>query len=103
MTERNRGAGAARNRGLHTVTTQAVLFLDSDDTLHPHAIGNLISFLDETGADAVYGCIRNHAILINTEMNTEDSLDQFIGDSQMAPLPPSTLIPPLDVHEIWNF
>ena len=92
VTESIQGAGAARNRGLHEVNTETVLFLDSDDTLQPLAIENLVSLLNETGADAVYGRIRNHEISSNTGISTERSSDLFLDASQMAPLASSTLI-----------
>lgn len=92
VTEKVQGAGAARNRGLRQVNAKAVLFLDSDDTLRPLAIENLVSLLDETNADAVYGRIRNHVIQSNTEANTKKSIDHYSDTSQMAPLSSSTLI-----------
>jgi len=92
VTESIQGAGAARNRGLREVHTDAILFLDSDDSLQPFAIANLVSLLDETFADAVYGHIRNQAFLSDTEMNTEESNAKFFESSQKAPLASSTLI-----------
>jgi len=92
VTESIQGAGAARNRGLREVHTDAILFLDSDDSLQSFAITNLVSLLDETGADAVYGRIRNHEISSNSGIDTKRSSNHFVDASQMSPLSSSTLI-----------
>jgi glycosyltransferase involved in cell wall biosynthesis len=92
VTESTQGGGAARNRGLLEVTTDAVLFLDNDDLLQPNALAQLVSLLEESGADAVYGRIRNHAIVGHAYESNMKSTSRIVAESQMAPLASSTLI-----------
>ena len=49
------GCGAPRNDGLAAVTTPYVMFLDSDDTLPPHACKSLLMEIERTGSDFVTG------------------------------------------------
>lgn len=52
MHESRRGAAIARNRGLSAVTTEWVLFFDSDDEMHPDLVGAALSKSED--ADVVY-------------------------------------------------
>src|SRR5690606_19820956 len=49
------GCGAPRNDGLAAVTTPYVMFLDSDDTLPPHACKSLLMEIERTRSDCVTG------------------------------------------------
>lgn len=49
------GCGAPRNDGLAAVTTPYVMFLDSDDTLPPHACKSLLMEIERTRSDFVTG------------------------------------------------
>ncbi|MFJ6770910.1 glycosyltransferase family 2 protein [Kitasatospora sp. NPDC091257] len=55
--QRNQGLGAARNTGWRHLTpgTEYLAFVDSDDTLPPHAYQLMIGTLDETGSDFAAG------------------------------------------------
>ncbi|MFJ8623552.1 glycosyltransferase family 2 protein [Kitasatospora sp. NPDC093550] len=55
--QENKGLGAARNTGWRHLTpgTEYLTFVDSDDTLPPHAYQLMISTLEETGSDFVTG------------------------------------------------
>lgn len=51
----NRGGNHARNRGFELSQGEYIQFLDADDYLLPGKIARQVRFLEETGADAVYG------------------------------------------------
>jgi glycosyltransferase involved in cell wall biosynthesis len=51
----NRGGNAARNRGFALSKGEYIQFLDADDYLLPEKIERQVRFLEETGADVVYG------------------------------------------------
>ncbi|MBV2155177.1 glycosyltransferase family 2 protein [Kitasatospora sp. SUK 42] len=55
--QENKGLGAARNTGWRHLTpgTEYLAFVDSDDTLPPHAYELMIGTLDETGSDFAAG------------------------------------------------
>ncbi|MFD7455320.1 glycosyltransferase family 2 protein [Kitasatospora sp. NPDC059827] len=55
--QENKGLGAARNTGWRHLApgTQYLTFVDSDDTLPPHAYQLMISTLDQTGSDFATG------------------------------------------------
>jgi glycosyltransferase involved in cell wall biosynthesis len=52
------GAAATRQRGLDQVTTPWTAFLDSDDTMDPTHLQQLLACAHETGADYVYPWFR---------------------------------------------
>ncbi len=51
----NKGGSYARNRGFALSRGEYIQFLDADDFILPKKIERQINFLEETGADAVYG------------------------------------------------
>ena len=53
--QQNRGASAARNKGLELALGDYVFFLDADDSLPERAIENLVSAAAQTGSDLVLG------------------------------------------------
>lgn len=52
------GAAVTRQHGLDLVDTEWTAFLDSDDTMDPDHIENLVRWADDTGADYVYPWFR---------------------------------------------
>ncbi|MBE6901522.1 MAG: glycosyltransferase family 2 protein, partial [Ruminococcaceae bacterium] len=52
ITQRNSGAGAARNAGFEAATGKYVIFLDSDDIFEPDMLYSMAERLETTGADA---------------------------------------------------
>ncbi len=50
---KNMGLSAARNTGLENSEGEYVFFLDSDDTITPNAIEEMVRLADEYGADVV--------------------------------------------------
>jgi glycosyltransferase involved in cell wall biosynthesis len=62
VTQENRGAGAARNRGVQRVTASILAFLDADDIWRPDYIAHQLAALDaDTSVDAVFVLGQNFA------------------------------------------
>lgn len=53
ITQENKGAGLARNKGLQNATGKYALFVDSDDYLHNTAIEKCVYVKSQTNADLV--------------------------------------------------
>ncbi|MUG98076.1 glycosyltransferase [Scytonema sp. UIC 10036] len=51
----HRGGNYARNKGLTLSKGKYIQYLDADDYILPNKIERQVSFLEETGADVVYG------------------------------------------------
>lgn len=51
----HRGGNYARNRGFDLSKGEYIQYLDADDYILPEKIARQVSFLEETGADVVYG------------------------------------------------
>jgi len=56
----NRGACAARNRGLQLANGEVIQFLDADDQLHPTKIERQWTLMQETGADSAFCSVWSH-------------------------------------------
>lgn len=55
QTQPHRGGNSARNCGLKLAQGEYIQFLDADDYLFPEKIARQVNFLEQTGADIVYG------------------------------------------------
>ncbi|MDP2827505.1 MAG: glycosyltransferase family 2 protein [Sulfuricellaceae bacterium] len=55
VSQANRGPSAARNAGVSVASGEFIFFLDADDYLFPDALENLLSAIDESGADMALG------------------------------------------------
>lgn len=77
------GAGAARKTGLMNSVGDFLIFLDSDDSLSPNAIGDLLHEMSED-SDGVFGAMRN---------SNTTGLNVMHGDSVFrSPLASNTLL-----------
>lgn len=54
----NKGQACARNKGLEKATGELILFVDSDDYLHPKALEILVKIKQKTQADVVGGSFK---------------------------------------------
>lgn len=81
--DNQRGAGAARNKGLLLTHAPLVLFLDSDDVLMREAVSLLRSGLLSEGSDFCFGRTRN--------VNTAASVNNVTNADHAAPLASATL------------
>ena len=69
----NQGVSHARNVGLDHACSQYIAFLDADDEIHSYYLQNLVSCLEESGADLGISGIRHF------------STDPFKGDDIIHP------------------
>jgi glycosyltransferase involved in cell wall biosynthesis len=53
--KQNGGLSSARNAGLDVATSEFVIFIDSDDEVHPELISHLLTMQTATGADICSG------------------------------------------------
>lgn len=56
--QKNAGAAAAKNAGLHLATGTYLSFVDSDDYLEPNVYGYMVQTLESNGVDAVHFAFR---------------------------------------------
>ena len=58
ISERNQGQVDALNKGFAMASGEILAWLNSDDTISPHAVRIAVEALQRTGADLVYGDVR---------------------------------------------
>ncbi|HVM62092.1 MAG TPA: glycosyltransferase family 2 protein [Verrucomicrobiae bacterium] len=58
ISERDKGQVDALNKGFAMATGEIVTWINSDDTISPHAVRIAVDALERTGADVVYGDVR---------------------------------------------
>lgn len=68
----NRGGNYARNRGFALSSGEYIQYLDADDYILPEKIERQVRFLEETGADVVYGDWKYQQHLSNGKTFLED-------------------------------
>ena len=51
ITQRNAGAGPARNRGMDRAQGRYLMFLDADDLFEPNLLSKMVDLLETSGAD----------------------------------------------------
>ena len=74
----NQGSIVARNRGLNGAEGKYILFLDSDDLVHPDKLISQVSCLEKTGAEVCY---------------TDDAVVTLKGDYNSLLFRPSRILP----------
>ncbi len=90
----NRGGNYARNRGFALSSGEYIQYLDADDYILPEKIEREVRFLEETGADVVYGDWRYKRHLpdgtsfledIRVCGPKEDFLESLLADDRWIP------------------
>lgn len=93
--QENRGASAARNRGMDLSQGEYIIFVDADDVVGPHMVERYVNTLESTEADI---CISEHtgkfedifnpAIQRPTIFSAKDALHNTLalGRSNMGPV-----------------
>jgi glycosyltransferase involved in cell wall biosynthesis len=90
----NRGGNYARNRGFALSSGEYIQYLDADDYILPEKIERQIRFLEETGADVVYGDWRykrhfpdGTSVLEDIKVcgPKEDFLESLLADDRWVP------------------
>lgn len=71
QTQPHQGGNVARNRGLELAQGQYIQFLDADDFILPEKIVRQVEYLEQTGADIVYGDWRHQSHYPNGEVVLE--------------------------------
>ena len=93
-TGENRGGNHARNRGIALSTGEYIQFLDADDYILPEKIARQVAFLEQNGADVVYGDWRHQRhfpdgkfVLENVQISGEqpDILASLLADWWVSP------------------
>lgn len=72
ITGPHQGGNSARNRGFTLSQGDYIQFLDADDYILPEKIARQVAYLEETGADAVYGDWRYQYHLKTGEVQLSD-------------------------------
>lgn len=83
--ERNFGVGVARNRIIDEAQGLYLYFLDSDDLMEPDTIEKMVSSMDNTNSDVVYGSWER-VDLVNhmPSQNHQYSYQEFLSSDKLA-------------------
>lgn len=55
LSDKNQGVSTARNKGIEQATSDYILFVDSDDEVHPQMVETLLYFSQQEDADVTVG------------------------------------------------
>lgn len=80
ITQKNKGAAAARNTAIKAAQGEILAFLDGDDVWLPEYLESQVKFLDETGSDMVY-C---NALLFGDVRREETFMDRAPSDGAVT-------------------
>lgn len=76
----NRGASAARNKGIGLAGGDFIQFLDADDLLAPNAVEDRVSALEASGADVAYGDWRRFEVDDDGSRHFGEIVDKRVDD-----------------------
>lgn len=106
--EKNTGLSATRNYGLDFALGEYVMFIDSDDMIHPFAIENMMNVLINSNSDMAIGQLtlineyvinsKNNDISDYEVMDTQTALDRLLRIDGFG----STACGRLAKKNIWN-
>ncbi|MBR4904403.1 MAG: glycosyltransferase [Selenomonadaceae bacterium] len=85
--EKNSGAGAARNKGLMLSQGEYVFFMDADDTIAPNALEEMYSLAKKSDVDVV-NCTKGYKMNAEgtevTPINLNDPNSEFLVEEDMS-------------------
>lgn len=97
----NRGASAARQRGLEAARGELIQYLDADDLLEPDALARAVAALDASGADVAYGgyqeLVERESGRFEAGRSVDRSMESVDADPELATftsfwVPPAALL-----------
>lgn len=89
----NRGVSAARNKGIELATGRYIMFVDSDDAIHPEMVRTLVGLIDAAGAECAICKFTDRPSELSTEGRVmhldphraiEMTLYQYMLDSSLC-------------------
>lgn len=78
----NKGVSGARNAGMRCADGTYIMFVDSDDELHPEAVSLLVHEAEQCGADIISGSMKRFGKWEDMNLCCEDSIRMIFHDDE---------------------